>query len=238
MAGGGQVERVLDCQLVVRGDDWVFAREQAAVIEAHWHKRLVTHPGYFNGVVYGMAEGRRLAAGDLFAASMVATDFKSFLYWKEAGYPDAGMRDAFGSAILRSREGHVMLGRQSGGKLNSGQAYLPGGFIDQRDVRVDGTIDIGASIERELMEETGLTGDEVQGVPGFRIISIGHQVSMAREFRSELSAEALRELILSRIGEEADAELMDIVIVRSLEGLSGANVPAYTALALEHVFAA
>jgi 8-oxo-dGTP pyrophosphatase MutT (NUDIX family) len=238
VGGGGQVERVLDCQLVVAGNDWAFAREQAGAIDAHWRKRLVTHPGYFNGVVYAMAEGKRAVAGGVFSAAMVATDFKSFLYWKEAGYPGAGIRDAFGSAIVRSREGHVLLGRQSGGKLNSGQAYLPGGFIDQRDVAADGTIDIGASIARELMEETGLTADEVQAVPGFRIISIGHQVSMAREFRSGLSAEDLRGLILSRIGGDADAELMDIVIVRSLNDISGANVPAYTALALKHVFAA
>ena len=237
-----RVERVMDCQLMVSGNDWAFAREHAGLIEAHWQKRRVTNPGYFNGVVYAMADEdradlRRAVEGGVLSAQMVATDFKSFLYWKEAGYPKAGVRDAFGSAILRSREGHVILGRQRPGNINGGQAYLPGGFIDQRDVSADGTIDIGASIARELAEETGLTAAEVDTVPGFRIIWIGHQVSMAREFSSTLSADELRAVILSRIGADGEAELVDIVIARSLADLHGANVPPYTALALEHVFA-
>ncbi len=243
MGIGGQVERVSDCRLVATSWDWPFAREQAGAIDAHWRKRLVTHPGYFNGVVYALVDDGSLDGGwavqdGAFSASLVATDFKSFLYWKETGYPPAGIRDVFGSAIVRSREGHVLLGRQSAGNINAGQAYLPGGFIDQRDVGADQTIDIGASIERELVEETGLRPDEVVTVPGFRIIMIGHQVSMAREFRSALGADELRALILSRIGVEAEAELVDIVIVKSLVGLCEANVPPYTALALKHVFAA
>ncbi|MEQ1696955.1 MAG: NUDIX hydrolase [Hyphomicrobiaceae bacterium] len=236
VTGGGQVEWVSDCRLVAHREGWAFAREQAEAIEAHWRQRLLTHPGYFNGIVYAMAGGGGAGADGVYAASMVATDFKSFLYWKEAGYLDMGIRDAFGSAILRSREGHVLLGRQSAGNINAGQAYLPGGFIDQRDVAADGTIDIGASIARELAEETGLRAGEVETLPGFRIISIGHQVSMAREFCSALGSDELRALILSRIGADAEAELMDIVVVRSQNDLSGKNVPAYTALALEHVF--
>ena len=237
----GQVEWVADCRLVASGQGWAFAREQTEAIEAHWRKRLVTHPGYFNGVVYAMADGDTLGSAfedGVFSAALVATDFKSFLYWKESGYPQAGIRDAFGSAILRSSEGHVLLGRQSAGNINAGQAYLPGGFIDQRDVAADGTIDIGASIARELEEETGLTAGEVQAEPGLRIITIGHQVSMAREFRSALGADELRALILSRIGVDAEAELMDMVIVRALADLSEVEVPPYTALALKHVFAA
>ena len=238
---GGRVDWVCECRLVAASRDWAFAREHAAAIDAHWHKRLMTHPGYFNGVVYAMAAGgilRSASEDGVFSAALVAMDFKSFLYWKESGYPQAGIRDAFGSAILRSSEGHVLLGRQSAGNVNAGQAYLPGGFIDQRDVAADGTIDIGASIARELAEETGLTAGEVQVEPGFRIIAIGHQVSMAREFRSALGADELRALILSRIGVDVEAELMDMVTVRSLADLSEADVPAYTALALEHVFAA
>lgn len=238
MEESARVEWVSDCHLVVSGQAWAFAREQVEAIDVHWRMRLKSHPGYFNGIVYAMAGGGGTVSKGVFSASLVATDFKSFLYWKEAGCPDTQIRDAFGSAILRSREGHVLLGRQSAGNINAGQAYLPGGFIDQRDVDAEGMIDIGASIARELAEETGLTAREVQTLSGFRIITIGPQVSIAREFRSPLEAEALRALILSRLGVEAEAELMDMVIVRSLADISGANVPAYTALALEHVFAA
>lgn len=235
--GEERVEWVSECRLVACVAGWSFAHEQGRAIDAHWHKRVLTNPGYFNGIVYVMAGGSGAVEDGVFSGGMMAVEFKSFLYWKEAGYPQAGICDAFGSAIVRSIEGHVLLGRQSAGNINAGQAYLPGGFIDPRDVAGDGTIDIGASIAREVEEETGLTADEVQAMPGFRIIRLGHQISMAREFRSPLRAQDLRARILSRIGQEKDAELMDIVIVRSLADLSEAQVPPYTALALEHVFA-
>ena len=234
------VEWVRDCRLRVVARHWTFALTHAAAIEAHWQARLKTHPANFNGVVHVMADdatGAGVVADGVFAAELIATDFKSFLYWKDQGYPAAGVRDIFGSAILRSREGHVLLGRQSAGNVNSGLAYLPGGFIDDRDSDAAGVVDIGASIVRELAEETGLGADDAAIVPGYRIVRCGVQVAMAREFRSTLGANALRARIVQHLRSEAEAELADIVIVGSMADVARENVPAYAALALSHVFA-
>jgi len=238
MTGTDSVMWVSDCRLRVVPGGWDYARAHATAIDAHWLARLQTHPGYFNGVVHVIADGA-FASGEagVFSADLIASDFKSFLYWKERGHPPAGVRDAFGSAILRSAEGHVLLGRQSAGHINAGLAYLPGGFIDDRDVDGDGVVDIGASIVRELAEETLLGPDDVTIVPGFRIVQCGVQIAMAREFRSPQRADDLRARIVKTLEAQQQAELADIVIVRSMDDVARENVPAYAALALSHVFA-
>lgn len=229
---------VSSCDFKVSDTPWNFARDHAAAIDAHWANRRRTHPAFFNGVIYVMADLGVGAPtpGAAFAATLIATDFKSFLYWRETGHPQADVLDAFGSAILRSREGHVLLGRQSVGNINGGFAYLPGGFIDARDVGADGIVDIGASVARELAEETGLSSDELSVEPGFLVTRCGSQVSVAREYRSPLASPELRALILSRIAADPNPELADIVIVRSMTDLEGARVLPYTALALEQLF--
>lgn len=225
------------CQLKAGKTAWAFAGRHSNAIEAHWQARLRTHPGNFNGVVHVMAEGSDEVCDGVLSAELIATDFKSFLYWKDNGNPPAGIKDVFGSAILRSSEGHVLLGRQSAGNMNSGLAYLPGGFIDDRDADGAGLVDIGASIERELKEETGLACGQVVAVPGFRVVRFGVQVALAREFRSAEPAAALRARILAHLAAEGEAELADIVIVRSMAEVAAENVPGYAALALSHVFA-
>ena len=229
----GTVHRVAGCELVVGPDAWAFAHANRAAIDAHWQLRQATNPGYFNGIIHVLASGA-IEQG-VFKGTFIRTDFKSFLYWRETGYPAAGVRDAFGSALVRSREGHVLLGRQSEGHINAGLAYLPGGFIDARDADPASRIDIAASIARELAEETGLGAHDLAPEDGYLIIRVGPLVSMVRELRSGLPAQDLRRQILSRLAADPGAELADIVIIRTLADTAGARVPDYTALALAAV---
>jgi 8-oxo-dGTP pyrophosphatase MutT (NUDIX family) len=238
MTEDGGVTIVSECRLQRVHRPWVFARDNATAIDRHWQARLLTHPSHFNGVIYLLAQEATVQEGtqSVFTASFYKTDFKSFLYWREHGYPVALASDSFGSAIVRSAEGHILLGRQNAGNINSGLAYLPGGFIDERDVSADGTIDIGSSIVRELAEETGLTRADLSIEPGFRIIRCGPLIAMAREVRSALPAVALRAAILDYLARDQSPELGDIVIITKLADLEGANVPPYTAMAVRHVF--
>ena len=225
----GTITRVEACDLRLTGEPWPFARDNAAAIDAHWAERCRANPGYFNGAIHAM-HGDGAITNGVFAASFLRTDFKSFLYWRETGYPPAGAFDAFGSAIIRSAEGHVLLGRQSGGNINAGLAYPPGGFIDARDVIADGPIDIAASIARELAEETGLDVATLTCKPGFLVTRIGPLVSIGQEFVASQPADELRAGILSRISADPDPELTDIVIVRQRSDLHGLSVPPYAEL--------
>ena len=230
------VQRVARCTLAVTAQQWPFAATHAARIDAHWARRRTENPAMFNGVVH------LLTALDIEAGACVAhfvrTDFKSYLTWREQGYPAAGVRDGFGSALIRSVEGHVLLGRQRAGNLNSGQAYPPGGFIDARDVDPDGIIDIEASIAREMAEETGLDPATLECAGGYLVTFAGPLLSIAAEYRSRLPADELRARILRHIAADPQSELVDAVIVRTGADLARIDMPEYARVLLGWLLAA
>lgn len=235
MEPGNGVVRVAACVLKLASQRWTYQADHAAGIERHWQARLIERPQMFNGVVHLLASGR--CGVDGFAGELLATDFKSYLHWRDAGFPAAGVRDAFGSALIRSAEGHVILGRQRAGNINAGLAYLPGGFIDARDVTPAGTIDIAASILRELGEETGLSPSDFRIAPGFLLTRWGALMSFALELVSPLPADALRQRIMEHIAADPCSELIDAVIVRSAADASAAGLHPYAGVLLEWLFA-
>lgn len=230
---GGHVARVDKCSLTVGPGTWVFADRHRDEIERHWARRSAENPGFFNGVIHllthhGLADG-------CFRGAFVRTDFKSYLYWRETGFPEAGVHDAFGSALIRSVEGHVLLGRQREGNINSGLAYLPGGFIDVRDVDAGGTIDIRASVLREVGEETGIPASAFAQRPGYYLTFAGLLISVAVELVSSERAEDLRAQMLAHMRQDPASELVDAVIVRSRTDLDGLAMPDYARILIEHL---
>jgi 8-oxo-dGTP pyrophosphatase MutT (NUDIX family) len=217
--------RIARCALKVAAEPWPFAEQRRAEIAMHWQRARAERPKLFDGTVYILREGA--LDNESFRGTFVRTDFKSFLFWRDSGYADAGVRDSFGSAVIRSAEGFVLLGRQTSGNVNAGLAYPPGGFIDARDVGDDGAIDIEASIARELVEETGLEPASLLRAPGYLLTRAGSLVSIGIEWRSRLPAEALRERILGHVRSQAVPELADILIVRSAGEIDETTTPRY-----------
>jgi 8-oxo-dGTP pyrophosphatase MutT (NUDIX family) len=227
--------RIARCELSVDPQPWPFAERCRAEIADHWQRAVAERPKLFDGTVY-ILQAHALE-GDTFKGRFVRSDFKSFLYWRETGYADTSVRDGFGSSVIRSAEGHILLGRQTSGNVNAGLAYPPGGLIDARDVGA-GTIDIDASITRELAEETGLAAAELARTPGYLLTWAGPQVSISIEWRSTLPAEALRARILSRVATQTVPELADIVIVRSTDEIDNDTMPRYARALLRFLLSA
>ncbi len=226
-----RVVRIESLTLAVSSAHWVYADNHSEAIDAHWKLAIAANPSFFNGVIH-VIESIDVGHAHV-AARLNATGFKNFLYWRDEGFPaDGGVLDGFGSALIRSAEGHILLGRQRPGNVNAGLAYLPGGFIDSRDVGADGTVDIAASIERELREETGLGLDDLTAEPGFIVTLTGAQVSFAVTYHSTLSAEALATKVRAHIAAEAEPELAEMVIVRGVEDLRGLPMPHYARVLL------
>lgn len=225
-----RVERVDLVDLKVGPGTWAFARDRSAEIDALWARRSAENPHLFNGTVH-LVNALRHAPGRL-TAEFVRTDFKSYLYWRETGFSDASVIDGFGSALIRAGDGAVLLGRQREGNINGGLAYLPGGFIDGDDVRADGTIDLDASIARELEEETGLAAASFVRTPGYVLTYTGPLLSIAIEFTSGKDANELRREILTHLAADPHSELVDIVIVRDKSDLEGLAMPSYAGVLL------
>lgn len=167
---------------------------------------------------------------------MWRSDFKSFIHWRDNGYPQADALDCFGSVILRSAEGHVLLATQREG-INAGTTYFPGGFIDDRDASLGGAVDVDGSVARELAEETGLDAGAFDRTPGYLLTRSGPILSIGIEYQSPLEAEALRDAISRHLSAEVEPELSDIFFASSVDDLMGLKVPRYTALAVAHLFA-
>ncbi len=234
LAPGGVV-RVARCALRLAPEAWPFAMQHADEIAEHWEQQRSVNPKFYDGVVHLLRTC--MFEHNVFTATLLRSDFKSFLYWRALGYPDAGVRDGFGSAVIRSAEGHVLLGCQTAGNINQGLAYPPGGFIDERDVRA-GVVDIDAVTARELHEETGMKPDEFARAPGYLITTSGPHVSIAVEWRSALPSDALKAHILDNVRRQLEPELADVVIVRSHSDIDAHMMPGYATILLSALLAA
>ncbi len=196
-------------------------------IEAHWIRRIAELPQLFNGTIH-VTIGHRIADGAL-AGTCQPMAFKDFLYWRDSGRNPEGFVDGFGSAVVRSREGHILLGRASRHTINAGTAYFIGGFIDTRDRTPSGTIDIDGSIERELREEAGLEAAALRRDPGYVIAEEGRILCMAIVYRSGETAEVLCRQMLQHAEAASEQEIEDVIIIRHPGDLDGHKIKRHAA---------
>ena len=224
------------CALHVGDGDWLYARANATAIERHWQAARRDNPGYFNGVIHLIDE--MTVANECLSARLLRTDFKSYLYWRDHGFEEAAVLDGFGSALIRSAGGDIMLGRQRPGNINAGLTYLPGGFIDARDAAPDGTIDLAASVWRELAEETGLGPDDLVAGNGFYLTCDGAQVSLALPVTARLSTCDLKDKIDRHLAADQDPELAGIVAVRDFSDIDGLAMAPYARVLVSHLLSA
>jgi len=213
------------------GAAWRYAGNHRDAIVEHWRLASAANPNFFNGVVHVLAD-LQLSNGHA-RAKFLATEFQNYLYWRDEGYPlEGGVRDGFGSALIRSREGHIILGRQMPGNINEGLAYLPGGFIDCRDVGQDRRIDVAGSVMRELKEETGLGPDELDAGAGFLMTQVAAHVSFAVPYTSSLTSQELCARIRSHIAADSNPELAEVVVLRSPDDMDGCAMAHYARVLL------
>jgi hypothetical protein len=95
-----------------------------------------------------------------------------------------------------------------------------------------GTIDIEASIVRELGEETGLGPAQLTRAPGYILARVGPRIAIGAEWHSRLPAEDLRKTILDFASSQSKPELADIVIVRRHADIDERTIPPYAQVLL------
>jgi hypothetical protein len=225
------VWRIETCALKTISDAWPFAEKNSKAIDANWTEAAKRNSGYFNGTIY-LANDVRIGDGML-EASFVKAEFKSYLYWRSQGFPEAGVLDGFGSALIRTSDGRIMLGRQKAGNVNGGLAYPPAGFIDGQDIQPNGSIDIAKSAAREALEETGIESMTLAGSSGFYLTRSGAQLSIAVPFSVAMTAKEFVHAADRHIADTPDPELDEIIAVASLGDIAHLAMPAYARLLLQ-----
>ncbi len=193
---------------------WRFADERREAIDAHFVKFCRDKPDTWNGRVLVMHEHR--LSGTELSGAYLETDFASFLAWRDWGWPDRSVHNCFALAALRAADGAFLLGQMGGHTANAGRIYFPGGTPDPSDV-VGGSVDLARSVLRELVEETGLAGDDVVPEPGWHALLDGPRIALLKILRSRLDAEALRRHVLDFLAGQEEPELADLRIVRGPE---------------------
>ena len=165
----GTSVRIDQCALSLSEEPWSYAEDHRDGIAAYWQEALVERPKMFDGTVHVLT-AHALYRGAL-NGTFTRTDSRAFFDWREHGF-EGSTRDGFGSSLIRSSDGCVLLGRQSEGNLNSGarlSAKRP-----HRRVRHDGRSgNRRPSLARELEEETGLTQAELKRRPGYVVTFAG-----------------------------------------------------------------
>lgn len=214
-----QIER-LDLKYAPR--PWPFAQSRRAEIDAHFARRKAERPGIWNGQVLVLYE--HAIDGAVFRGSYLKTDYASFLSWKDWGHPDAGVCDSFSQGALRSADGAFLLGVMGQHTANAGKIYFPSGTPDPSDLKGD-TVDLTASVWREIEEETGLTAADVTAEPGWTTVFAGAQIAHLKIMQAREDAVTLRQRIVEFLAGQNPPELSDIRIVRGEADLDPKMLP-------------
>ncbi|WP_306224759.1 NUDIX hydrolase [Bosea beijingensis] len=232
--GNSRIIRLSRVDARVESYDWVFARDNEALIKAHWAEVTVDKPTMFNGRV--MLQHRAAINDGVFEAGYFETDYAAFLTWRDLGHPGAIVRNGFAMAALRANDGAFLCGKMGDHTANAGKVYFAAGTPDRDDARPDGTLDLAGSVTRELAEETGLRVEELQVGEGWTALIEQGRIAFMREVMIDLPADEARALMLERMKHLAEEELSDIVIVRDLADTEKHDMPPFMRSYLEHIF--
>ena len=197
--------------LVLAQRPWPFAVKKRGEIEAFFNEQRRINPALWNGQVLLLHD---YAIHDaVFQGAYFQTDFASMLAWRDWGFPDDSVRNCFAQGALRTADGAFLMGVMGAHTANAGKIYFPSGTPDLNDV-VGDSVDLDASVMRELNEETGIEAGEVQPLPGWHAVFAGPRIGMMKVLQSAVPAAALRARILDALAAQAAPELSDIRVVR------------------------
>jgi 8-oxo-dGTP pyrophosphatase MutT (NUDIX family) len=219
-----QVTAVRAFDARVADKPWPWAEDNAEEIARHWRQRVAERPGLFDGRVL-IARELAIEGGVLESRHMVVP-FSALLYWRDRAFPEAGACNVFGSAVVVSSDGAVLLGRMGAHTANAGQSYFPAGTPDLDDVQGK-KLDIEGSILRELEEETGLRPDQVRPSGQRWLVRDGAIACCARRIDADLSARELADLTRAHLLRETEPELDGITLLHRQSNADPLTIPAY-----------
>jgi len=212
-----------------------------ARIDAHWAAAVAANPALWNGRVYGVrapgtAGGLRVEAGVL-RGEAVEWDFASFLAWRDWGFPEIGLRNLFGSALVLSGDGALIYGVMGRQTANAGRIYPPGGSLEPRDRTDDGRLDVFRSVDLELTEETGL--DVADAALAATLVAYdGPRVSVGRVLRFAGAADDLAARIRAFLAADPEPELADVAVLRRAGEAADERFPSYARMFAGHLLPA
>ncbi len=221
------------CDLTVTEAPWAWAEENAAAIRRFWNRAVAEKPAMFNGGILMLC--RHDIDDGVFHGEVLKTDFASLLYWKDKAMPDdAGVRNVFGCAVVRSSDGHLLFGHMGAHTAVAGRVYPMAGTPDLNDI-ADGKLDIEGSISRELQEESGLKAEDANRHPGFLYIEDGGMSALCAVFEYDSPSRELKTRMMQHIDLQDESELDDIVVFRRAAFHVHHRMPGFARTLVQHL---
>lgn len=211
---------------------WPMPEHLRAAVPGRWAALLEANPHLWDGRILGVSTPT-VGEDGILRAEAREDAFSAFLTWREAGFPEMGIRNLFGSALVVSADGYLILGVMGEDTANAGRIYPPGGSLEPRDVLEDGRVDVARSTEIELTEETGLDAADARRGNLIAVLD-GPRVSIGQAFHFDASAGELLGEIRANLDGQEHRELADVIAVRrSADGAGRGQVMAYAAALLD-----
>ena len=222
-----------------RAGPWDFARDEAERIDAHWREARAKKPKLFDGRVLLLRHAEILDTpdGGLLRGDFFETDFRNFLTWRDFGFPDRAVYNCFSMAALRSSDGAWLLGEMGAHTATAGKIYFAAGTPDRNDIFGD-TVDLAASVAREMLEETGFSPEEAPASIGWRLVVAGQKIACMQERFLALSADEACTRAQKFIAADPEAELARLHAVRAVDDLDAERMPDFILTFLRDAFAA
>lgn len=224
-----QIERI---ELRFSRESWSFSRRYRAEIDAHFADRKRQTPALWNGQVLLLRDPD--ISDEIFRGICFAVDYASFLAWRDWGFPGEETKENVAQGALRSADGAYLLGVMADHTSHPGSIHFPSGLPDLNDV-TDASVNLHASMLREISEETGLIADDFVSSLYWRTIYGGPRVAHFKVLQLNEDATTLRTRILNHLARDPQPELADIRIVRSANDLRPEIDPTTTAF-LNHIW--
>ncbi|QRG07506.1 NUDIX hydrolase [Xanthobacter dioxanivorans] len=209
--------------LVFEPGGWPEMAPRRAEIEAHFARRAAGNPHLWNGPVL-LLRDYAFHGGSL-SGRFRQTDFAAFTFWRDTGWRDQGLVNAFALAAIEGSDGGFVLGVMGPHTASAGRTYFPGGTPDPSDITPDGRVDLHASMLRELLEETGLSPADIARDAGFTGIFEGPRVALPGRLVFDAPADALAARIRAFLAREERPELADVAVVQSEADITGQMAP-------------
>lgn len=219
---------------VVPGD-WPMPAALRAEVGPCWSRLLAANPHLWDGRILGVYAPRVDADGVL-RADAREDAYSVFLTWRDARFPDIGVHNLFGSALISSNDRALIYGVMGADTANAGRVYPPGGSLEPRDVLADGRVDVAGCTDLELVEETGLSASEARKGSLVAVFD-GPRISIGQVYHFDEPADRLVARIRANLESQEHRELADVVAIRSRAEAEAAGAVPYAVAAAEAYFA-
>ena len=200
-------------EIVLEPWSWRFAAERRDEIDRHFVEVQRRRPGVWNGRILLLQ--RYAIAGAVLRGACFEADYASFCAWCDWKFPDPNVYNVFAAAALRGADGAFVLGEMARSTFNAGLLTFPCGTPEPADLDMGRVLDLGANLNRELMEETGLPIAELKPEPGWTMVRDRSYLALVRQVVAPLDAEALRARIVRNLAHQQAPEFVGVRIVRS-----------------------